>query len=164
MRGDSRAATAAAPRLLTSPRRLHLFIPLHRYLLCERLEAVYARRERRGLAEGRCHCLLVVGVEGTDARACSSNRRGGEPRLLLKDPSCEAVGRCLEASFEAKEQVGPGVSRVQLTLFHSNGRAVESRFRVKASARFALAESGVAGQPQQDQEQSISLEDCDPLI
>ena len=103
----------------------------------------------------------MVGVEGSAARACSSDRRGGEPRLLLKDPCCEEEERCLEASFEAAEELasarGRGrVSRVQLTLFHANGRAVDSRFRVKASARFARVAGAADTAAQQRQREQAA--------
>lgn len=116
------------------------------YLLCERLEAVYVRLANQrahgddGQGRSHSHCLLVVGVEGAGGIACTSNRRGGAPRLLLKDPCCEERDRLIEATFEAEAGVATvGWQRVQLRALHANGRGVESRYRVRGSVRFARA-------------------------
>ena len=130
------------------------------YLFCERLEAAYTRRAKQRSAarasEGlgghsHYHRLLVVGVEGLGGVACTSDRRGGEPRLLLKDPCCEERDRLVEASFEAEAGLDSTVAwqKVQLRAFHANGRGVESRYRVKGSVRFARAPPPAPSQQQE---------------
>lgn len=123
------------------------------YLLCERLEETY---RKRAMAKGNSyhHCLLVVGFEapgGEGGEPRSSARRGpNEPRLLLKDPCCAEPERLLEASFASPwDEVAYGrgkdkdkdalAARVVLRTYCSNGRAIDSRFRVKGSVRFVRA-------------------------
>ena len=122
------------------------------YLLCERLEESY---RKRATANGNSyhHCMLIVGFEapgGPGGEPRSSERRGpGEPRLLLKDPCCAEPERLIEGSLvgpweelgasSRRSKAGAAAARVVLRTYCTNGRAVDSRFRVKGSVRFARA-------------------------
>ena len=114
------------------------------FLLAERMEAATVRDAMRS-SNSYCHCLLVVGYEGSIANGpLSSDRRAGgargaatSPRLLLKDP-CRSE-RLLEASFEAPT---PDCA-VQLRVFFQGGRSAFDRYRVKGCVRFC----GVGGAP-----------------
>lgn len=110
------------------------------FLLAERLEAETVRRCTRTGAS-YCHCLLVVGHEGSlAAGACGSDRRSRNgrgaavsARLLVKDP-CRA-DRILEASFESAG------GAVQLHVFFEGGKHAFDRYRVRGTARFSGLES-----------------------
>ena len=82
--------------------------------------------------------------------AASFNRSSTNPsRLLLKDPCCAEPERLIEASLVGpweelvasshRSKAGAAAARVVLRTYCTNGRAVDSRFRVKGSVRFARA-------------------------
>ena len=121
------------------------------FLMAERLEAQTVRHAQR-TGSSYCHCLLVIGFEGSLADGPrSGDRRGAAartsgrgldtpPRLLIKDP-CVA-SRLLEGMWDASTAGG---GAMQLHVFVRESSV--DRYRVKSTVRMSGVCGAVAAPP-----------------